>query len=98
MSPAFTKEIFEDCGRGVGAALLDFINDNPVSRIRLSTFRTVHNVRNDILNNLSRYESGNVNMSAANNFAPTSTKIAKALQKAPGPRIKTNVVLGHSQQ
>ena len=96
-SPPYTKEIFEDCGRGVGAALLDFINDNPVSRIRLSTFRTVHNVRTDILNNLSRYEAGNVNMSAANNFAPASTKIARALSKAPGPRIKTNGSLGQNQ-
>ena len=93
-SPPFTREIFEDCGRGVGAALLDFINDNPVSRIRLSTFRTVHNVRTDILNNLSRYEAGNVNMSAACNFAPASNKITKSFSKGPGPRLKTNGTLG----
>ena len=49
------------------------------------------------MNNLSRYESGNVNMSAANNFAPASTKIAKALSKAPGPRIKTNGALVPTQ-
>ena len=51
-SPPFTKEIFEDCGRGFGAALLDLIEDNPVSRMPLSCYRTVNNVRTDILNNL----------------------------------------------
>lgn len=52
VSPPFTQDIFEDCGRAIGAALLDFVNDNPVSRIRLSCFRTVHNVRTDVMNNL----------------------------------------------
>ena len=51
-SPPYTKEIFEDCGRAVGAALLDLIDDNPVSRTPLSCYRTVNNVRTDILNNL----------------------------------------------
>lgn len=36
-------------------------------------------------------------MSAATNFAPASTKIARALSKAPGPRIKTNGSLGQNQ-
>jgi len=40
-SPAFTKEIFEDCGYAVGSALLDLVEDNPVSRIPLSCYRTV---------------------------------------------------------
>ena len=40
-SPAYTQEIFEDCGRGFGAALLDLVDDNPVSRVPLSCFKTV---------------------------------------------------------
>ena len=51
-SPAYTKEIFEDCGLAVGAALLDLAEDNPVSRIPLSCYRSVTNVRTDIFNNL----------------------------------------------
>jgi hypothetical protein len=35
-SPPFTQEIFEDCGRAFGAALLDVIDDNPITRIPLS--------------------------------------------------------------
>ena len=39
------------------------------------------------MNNLQKYESGNVNFSAANNFAPASlTKLAKG----PVPRLKAN--------
>ncbi len=48
-SPAFTQEIFEDCGRAFGIALLDLINDNPVSRLPLSCFKSVGNVKDDIL-------------------------------------------------
>ena len=87
-SPAFTQQIFEDCGRAVGCAILDLIDDNPISRIPLSCYRTVTNVRQDILNNLSKYESGNVNVVGANHFAPTNTKVAKAFANTPGPKIK----------
>ena len=87
-SPPFTKEIFEDCGRAVGSALLDLVDDNPVSRMPLSCYRTVANVRTDIFNNLSKYESGNVNVVGANHFAPTNTKVAKAFANTPGPKIK----------
>lgn len=96
-SPPFTKEIFEDCGRAVGAALLDMIEDNPVSRIALSCYRTVNNVRTDILNNLQKYESGNVNVVGANHFAPTNTKVAKAFANTPGPRIKLNGSAGQGK-
>ena len=89
-SPPFTREIFEDCGRAVGAALLDLIDDNPVSRMPLSCYRTVANVRTDIMNHLQKYESGNVNVVGANHFAPTNTKVAKAFANTPGPRIKLN--------
>ena len=96
-SPPFTQDIFEDCGRAVGAALLDLADDNPISRIPLSCYRTVNNVRTDILNNLSKYESGNVNVVGANHFAPTNTKVAKAFANTPGPRIKLNGSAGNSK-
>jgi len=51
-SPPFTIEIFEDVGRAVGVALLDMIGQNPVSRIPLSSFKTVENVQTEIQNNL----------------------------------------------
>ena len=72
--------------------------DNPISRIPLSCYRTVNNVRTDILNNLSKYESGNVNVVGANHFAPTNTKVAKAFANTPGPRIKLNGSAGHASK
>jgi hypothetical protein len=54
-SPPFTQEIFEDCGRGFGAALLDLIDDNPISRIPLSCYKSVENVRSDVMSNLDKY-------------------------------------------
>ena len=74
----------------MGAALLDLIDDNPISRMPLSCYRTVTNVRTDIMNNLGKYESGNVNVVGANHFAPTNTKVAKAFANTPGPKIKLN--------
>ena len=74
------------------------IEDNPISRIPLSCYRTVNNVRTDILNNLQKYESGNVNVVGANHFAPTNTKVAKAFANTPGPRIKLNGSAGHSNK
>ena len=52
-SPPFTAEILEDSGRALGVALLDIINDNPVSRIVNSTYKSVENVRSDIKRMLS---------------------------------------------
>ena len=95
-SPAFSKEIFEDCGRAVGSAMLDLVDDNPISRIALSCYRTVNNVRTDILNHLAKYETGNVNVVGANHFAPTNTKVAKAFANTPGPRIKLNGSAGNA--
>ena len=71
-SPAFTPEIFEDCGRAIGAALLDLIDNNPVSRIPMSCYRSVSNVRTDIMTNLEKYASGQPNVVGANHFAPTN--------------------------
>lgn len=86
-SPPFTPLIWEDCGRALGAALLDFVDDNPVSRIPLSCYRSVANVRTDIVNNLAKYEQGNVNVVGANHFAPSNTKVAKFFANTPGPRV-----------
>jgi hypothetical protein len=53
----------------VGAALLDLADDNPVSRIPLSCYRLVKNVREDILNNLDKYQAGQANVVGANHFS-----------------------------
>ena len=55
------------------------------------------NVRTDIVNNLSKYESGNVNVVGANHFAPTNTKVAKAFANTPGPRLKLNGSAGQGK-
>lgn len=52
-SPPFTADILEDSGRALGVALLDLINDNPISRIVNSTYKSVENVRSDIKRMLS---------------------------------------------
>lgn len=98
-SPAFTPQIWEDCGRAFGAALLDFVDDNPVSRIPLSCYRSVANVRTDIINNLQKYVEGNVNVVGANHFAPTNTKVAKNFMNTPVPKVgKTLGSAGTSQK
>ena len=50
------------------------------------------------MNNLSKYESGNVNVVGANHFAPTNTKVAKAFANTPGPRIKLNGSAGQGSK
>lgn len=89
-SPPFTIEIFEDCGRGFGSALLDLVDDNPVSRIPLSCYKSVANVRSDILSNLEKYQSGNATVVGANNFAATNQKVAKNYADTKGPKVKTS--------
>jgi hypothetical protein len=76
-SPPFTQEIFEDVGHAVCIALLDQLGVNPVSRIPLSCFRSVENVRDDIKNNLVKYASGQVNVCGANHFSSTNTRVGK---------------------
>lgn len=88
-SPPYTQEIFEDFGRAFGAALLDLIDDNPVSRIPLSCYKSLENVRSDIVNNLDKYQEGQASVIGANNFAPTNQKIAKNYPDIRGgPKIK----------
>jgi len=76
-SPPFTQEIFEDVGHAVGVALLDHLNINPVSRIPMSCYRSVDNVRDDIMNNLAKYSSGQANVCGANHFSSTNTRVGK---------------------
>lgn len=80
--------MFEDCGRAVGAALLDLIDDNPISRIPLSCYKSVANVRQDIANNLDKYQSGLVTVVGANNFAAANQKVAKNFAETKTPKIK----------
>ena len=40
-SPTFTIEIFEDVGRAVCLALLDYLEENPVSRVPRSNFKSI---------------------------------------------------------
>lgn len=77
-SPPFTIEIFEDVGKAVCYGILDLIEDNPVSRIPQSCYKTVQNVRTDIELNVTKYESGNVNIPGANHFRASNSKIASA--------------------
>lgn len=48
-TPPYTIEIFEDVGKAFCIGLLDYIEKNPVSRIPLSTFKCLENIKNDIL-------------------------------------------------
>jgi len=84
-SPPFSQEIFEDVGHAVGVALLDHIGVNPISRIPLSCYRTVENVRDDIMNNLAKYSAGQVNVCGVNHFSSTNTKVGKIYTKAEAP-------------
>lgn len=84
-SPPFTLEIFEDVGNAVANALLDHIGQNSISRIPLSCYRTVENVRDDIMNNLAKYSNGQVNVCGVNHFSATNTKVGKNYQKGNAP-------------
>ena len=48
-APPYTAEIFEDVGRAFCIGLLDNIENNPVSRIPLSSYKTLEGIKNDIL-------------------------------------------------
>jgi hypothetical protein len=70
--------------------MLDLVEDNPISRIPLSCYKSVMNVRMDIANNLEKYQSGQVNVVGANNFAAANQKVAKIFQDTKAPKIKIN--------
>jgi len=97
-SPPFTFEIFEDVGHACAVALLDHIGINPISRIPLSCYRTVENVRDDIMNNLAKYSAGQVNVCGVNHFSSTNTKVGKAYSKTEAPYlVKEPNMKKHSQ-
>lgn len=68
-------------GHAVAIALLDHIGVNPVSRVPLSCFRSVENVRDDIMNNLAKYSAGQVNVCGVNHFSSTNTKVGRQYNK-----------------
>jgi len=82
-SPPFTQEIFEDVGNAVAVALLDHIGVNPISRVPLSCFKTVENMRDDIKNNLAKYSAGQVNACGVNQFSAANTKVGKQYGSKP---------------
>lgn len=67
---------------------MDLIEDNPISRIPLSCYKSVANVRLDIANNLEKYQSGQVNVVGANNFAAANQKVAKNFAETKAPKVK----------
>ena len=86
--PAFTEEIFLDVGNAVAVALLDQIGVNPVSRIPLSAYKAVANVRDDIMNNLEQYSTGHINVCGANCFSNSNSKVARLYEKTEAPTVK----------
>jgi len=51
--PAYTPELYEDIGKAVGIGLLDYFNKNPISRLPMSTFKSLENMRLEISSNKS---------------------------------------------
>jgi hypothetical protein len=51
---------------------LDLVDDNPISRIPLSCYKSYINVRTDILNNLEKYTSGQASVIGSNNFSASN--------------------------
>ena len=93
-APPFIQEMFEDVGQAVGLALLDHLGINPVTRIPLSCYRSVENVRDDIMNNLAKYSAGQVNVCGVNHFSSTNTKVCKMYNKTEVPYLKKEVMNG----
>lgn len=48
-TPPYSIEIFEDVGRAFCIGLLDYIENNPVSRIPTSTYKCLENIKTDII-------------------------------------------------
>jgi hypothetical protein len=49
-APPYTIEIFEDVGRAFCIALLDYMDKNPVSRIPSTSYKTVENIKTEVIN------------------------------------------------
>ena len=54
MCPAYNIDILEDVGHAFAASILDIIDDNPVSRLPLSRFKTTDAVRNEVSNTVNK--------------------------------------------
>lgn len=48
-TPPYSIDIFEDVGRAFCIGILDYIEKNPISRIPTSTYKTLDNIKNDII-------------------------------------------------
>lgn len=48
-TPPYTIEIFEDVGRAFCIGILDYIDKNPVTRIPMSNFKSIENIKKDLI-------------------------------------------------
>ena len=57
-TPNYTVEIFEDVGKSVCIGLLDWIGQNPISRLATSHYKNVESVKKELIvqNSLLPYE------------------------------------------
>jgi len=46
--PAYNVELFKDIGKGLGLGLLDYYGLNPISRVPMSIYKTLENLRKEI--------------------------------------------------
>jgi hypothetical protein len=62
-----------------------------VSRVPLSCFRSVANVKDDIMKNLEKYSNGQVNVCGVNHFSNSNTKVGKLYSKS-GDKANFNML------
>lgn len=48
-NPPYTIEIFEDVGKAFCIGILDYIEKNPVTRVPLSNFKCIDNIKKDLI-------------------------------------------------
>lgn len=78
--PAYTIGILEDVGRCFGAALLDLVSDNPISRLPLSRFKNLDGVRSEVSQTLTK--------------SKPAAKVLKSAYSKNKPPLKVNVKKG----
>ena len=54
----------------------------------------MENVRDDIMNNLSKYTAGQVNVCGVNHFSNTNTKVGKMYNKTEAPYLRKEAMAG----
>ena len=47
--PNYTTEIFEDVGRSVCIAMLEWVGQNPISRMPSSTYKNIESIRKELI-------------------------------------------------